>query len=102
MKIFRRIILIFFSYAVQTSTQNLCFGSKIRNLGIPLHTPVLLYKSGVQGGIHVTDVYSYCNDVKFVLFNDIRVFDIKGVTFSCIGTKGTDTANRSALSYNML
>ena len=34
------------------------FWSKIRKLGIPLHTPVLLYKSGVQGGIHYTDMYS--------------------------------------------
>ena len=33
--------------AVLTSTHNLCFGAKIRKLGIPLHTPVLLYKSGV-------------------------------------------------------
>ena len=28
-------------------THNLCFGAKIRKIGIPLHTPVLLYKSGV-------------------------------------------------------
>ena len=33
--------------AVLTSTHNLCFGAKIRKIGIPLHTPVLLYKSGV-------------------------------------------------------
>ena len=33
--------------AVLTSTQNLCFGAKIRKTGIPLHTPVLQYKSGV-------------------------------------------------------
>ena len=26
---------------------NLCFGAKIRKIGIPLHTPVLLYKCGV-------------------------------------------------------
>ena len=26
---------------------SICFGSKIRKIGIPLHTPVLLYKSGV-------------------------------------------------------
>ena len=32
--------------------------SIIRKIGIPLHTPVLLYKSGVQGGIHYTDVFS--------------------------------------------
>ena len=35
-----------------TSTHNLCFGAKIRKIGIPLHTPVLLYRSGVQWGIH--------------------------------------------------
>ena len=34
--------------AVLTSTHNLCFGAKIRKIGIPLHTPVLLYNiSGV-------------------------------------------------------
>ena len=33
--------------AVLTCTHNLCFGAKIRKIGIPLHTPVLLYKSGV-------------------------------------------------------
>ena len=30
-----------------TSTHNLCFGGKIRKIGIPLHTPVLLHKSVV-------------------------------------------------------
>ena len=33
--------------AVLTSTHNLCFGAKIRKIGIPLQTPVFLYKSGV-------------------------------------------------------
>ena len=32
--------------------------TKIRKIGIPLQTPVLLYKSGVQGGIHYTDMFS--------------------------------------------
>ena len=32
--------------------------AKIREIGIPLHTPVLLYKSGVQGRIHYTDMFS--------------------------------------------
>ena len=30
-------------------THNLCFGAKIRKIGIPLHTPVLLYKVGFKG-----------------------------------------------------
>ena len=30
-----------------TSTNNLCFGAKIRKIGIPLHTPLLLHESGV-------------------------------------------------------
>ena len=38
------------------STHNLCFGAKIRKIGVPLHTPVLLYKSGVQGDVHCTDI----------------------------------------------
>ena len=28
-------------------THNLYFGAKIRKIGIPLHTPILLHKSGV-------------------------------------------------------
>ena len=43
--------------AVLTSTHNLCFEAKIRKIRIPLPTPVL-YKSGVQGGIHCTDMFS--------------------------------------------
>ena len=45
--------------AVLTSTHNLCFGAKIRKIGIPLLTPVLLYKSGVYGGIHNTDMFCH-------------------------------------------
>ena len=37
------------------STHNLCFGANIRKIGKPLHTPVLLYKNGVQGGINYTE-----------------------------------------------
>ena len=45
--------------AVLTSTHNLCFGAKIRKIGIPPHTPVFLYISGVEGGIHFTDMFSW-------------------------------------------
>ena len=38
--------------------QSICFGAKIRKIGLPLQTPVLLYKSGVQGGKHYTDTFS--------------------------------------------
>ena len=38
------------SFMFLTSTHNQCFGAKIRKIGIPLHTPVLLYKSWVWGG----------------------------------------------------
>ena len=37
------------SEAVLTSTINLCYGAKIRKIGIPLHTPILLYKCGFNG-----------------------------------------------------
>ena len=43
---------------VLTSTRNLCFETKIRKIGIPLKTPVFLYKSGVKGGIHFTNMFS--------------------------------------------
>ena len=39
--------------AVLTSTQILCFRAKIRKIGIPLHTLVLLYKSGDKG-VYIT------------------------------------------------
>ena len=44
--------------AVLAGARGLCFGAKIRKLGIPLRTPVLLHKGGVQGGIHYTDMLS--------------------------------------------
>ena len=44
--------------AVLTSIHNVCFGSKIRKLGIPLQTPSFLCKSGVKGGIHFMDMLS--------------------------------------------
>ena len=36
-----------YAEAVLTCIHNLCFGAKIRKIGIHLHTPVLLYKGGV-------------------------------------------------------
>ena len=35
-----------YKVSVLTSTHNLCFGAKIREIGIPLHSPVLLYEIG--------------------------------------------------------
>ena len=54
----KMIFFLFLLKAVLTSTHNLCFGAKIIKKDIPLHTPVFLYKSGVQGGIHYTDMFS--------------------------------------------
>ena len=70
MKTFSRKVLIFFIFllktkildtAVLTSTHNLCLEQKYEKIGIPLHTPVLLYISGVDGGIHCTDVFLMVN-----------------------------------------
>ena len=54
------IVLIFAQniYCGYTSIHSLCFGAKIRKIDIPLHTQVLRYKSGVQGGVHFTDMFS--------------------------------------------
>ena len=52
------LFLFLLKKAVLTSTHNLCFGAKIRKIAKPLHTPQLLYKSGVYGGIHYTDMLS--------------------------------------------
>ena len=35
--------------AVLTSTHTLCFGAKIRKIGIPLQTPFSIYKWGSRG-----------------------------------------------------
>ena len=49
---------------VLTSIHNLCFGLKIRTIGIPLHTPVLLYKWGTCQG-HVFLMCGFvCPDLK--------------------------------------
>ena len=50
---------------------HLCFGEKIRKIGIPLHTPVLLFKSGVQGGIHYTVMFSSCVEHFFFFFEKV-------------------------------
>ena len=49
--------------AVLTSTHNLCFGAKIRKIGIPLQTPVLLYKSGVRGYSLHGHVFLMCKNL---------------------------------------
>ena len=60
--------------AVLTSTHSVCFGSKIRESGIPLQTPVFLYiyNSGVQGGIHFTDMFSLCKHIKRAVRETLR------------------------------
>ena len=40
---------------VLTCTHNLCFGAKIRKIGIPLQTPVFLYKVGFKG-VYITQI----------------------------------------------
>ena len=47
-----------------------CFGAKIRKIGMTLHTPDLLNKSGVQGDIHFMFDFVVNN------INMYRVFDI--------------------------
>ena len=53
-----KLLFILTAEAVLTSIYNLCFGTKIRKICIPLQTPVLLYKSEVKGGIHSTGIFS--------------------------------------------
>ena len=45
--------MILFGKAVRTSTHNLCFGAKIRKIGIPLHTTVCYIKVGSKG-VYIT------------------------------------------------
>ena len=67
-------ILIFFSnfcskhrlwYSLEpplTRTHNLCFWSEIRKLMYTPVNPVLLYKSGVEGGQHNIGMFSWCTE----------------------------------------
>ena len=42
---------------MSTGSHNVCFGAKIRKIGIPLHTIVLLYKVGYKGYVlHGNDI----------------------------------------------
>ena len=60
--------------AVLTSTHNVCFGSEIRILGIPLQTPFFLYKSG-SAGIYISRS-CFPDDVSNYRFH----FTLSGVT----------------------
>ena len=63
---FIRKLLIFFHIFAQNidceytleRVLTIYFWSKNKKKGIPLHTLVLLYKIGVQGGIYFTDMFS--------------------------------------------
>ena len=45
-------------YTLEPTRRQSMFWSKNKKMRVPLHTPVLLYKSGVKGGMHVTDMFS--------------------------------------------
>ena len=51
------------------STHNLCLGARIRKIGTPLHTPALLYRSGIRGlGVYITRTCFLDAGDQFVLF----------------------------------
>ena len=49
MQIFDIFLIFAQNIAVLMSTHNLCFGVKIRKIGIPLQTPVFYIKVGFKG-----------------------------------------------------
>ena len=61
--------------AVLTSTHNLCFGANIRKIGMPLHTPISLYKSGIQGYLNSTDMFWF-PDVETNTFAQTYTYDL--------------------------
>ena len=78
--------------AVLTSTHNLCFGAKIRKIGILLHTPLKLYKRGVRGEggrIHFTDMFSRCILIPLSpwLVLDNLILDLKFIGWNFNGSK---------------
>ena len=65
-------------YTLEPPAHNLSFGAKIRKIDIPLHTPVLLYKSGVYGGIHCTDMLYILHSQVLLIFKGIPNIDFMG------------------------
>ena len=53
-------LLVPFFETILACTHNVCFGSKIRKLGTPLQTPILLYRCVIEGepGYNFTDMFS--------------------------------------------
>ena len=67
-----------YAEAVLTSTHKLCFGAKIRKIGIPLHTPVYYIKVGFNGGIHNMNMFATvtCSFVESLLHVALTCPDI--------------------------
>ena len=61
------------------SAHNLCFGAKIRKKGLPLHTPVLLYKSRVYSPFHSSLPFEHLGQSN--LFSRVCHLFVNQVTF---------------------
>ena len=71
------------------STHNLCFAREIRKIGTPLHIPVVLYKSGVEGGIYCT--YMFYWSPKRPFWHQLFVFLQNGLIDSLPKVPDNDT-----------
>ena len=56
----------------------------MRKISIPLHTPVLLYKSGILVGIHFMDTFSRCDDYLRLLLTANKSNFIGGIHADCL------------------
>ena len=65
--------------AVLTSTHNLCFGGKLRKIGIPLHNPDFPYTSGVYGAPGINIARTYFPDDSQLYF---RFFFLSRIAFT--------------------
>ena len=77
------ILDIFARVHVRTSTQSLCFRAKIRKTGLPVKTPVLLYKMGYEGSTlhgHVRMMHSAIIDAMQAKWGTL-LCDIAGVYY---------------------
>ena len=77
---------------VKTGTHNLCFGAKTRKIGIPLLTPVLLYKSRIsrtcfhdaKSFLILNHVITIADDgIKMCIFPQVRDYGV-GLSFPCV------------------
>ena len=84
--------------AVLTSTNNLCFGAKIRKTGIPMQTTVYLYK-GMFKGVYITWI---CFPDNMIVLSMSESTNFKILVNKDIPTPKTDVGKTTKLAIEIV